>query len=80
MIEEILQNYLSDNLSVPVYLEVPETPPDEFVVIEKTGSGMSDHIYSAMFALQSHSLSLLGAAELNELVKSAMDCAIERKR
>ena len=72
MIETIVLNYLSDVLDVPVYMEVPESGT-EFVVLEKTGSGRQDYVNSATFAIQSYAESMEDAAELNELVKEAMD-------
>lgn len=73
MIETIVLNYLSEALSVPVSMEVPEDPPDQFVVIEKTGGGEENHIKSATLAIQSVADSLYQAAVLNEAVKTAMD-------
>lgn len=73
MIETIVLDYLSDALSIPVSMEVPENPPDQFVVIEKTGGGEENHIKSATLAIQSIAPSLYEAAVLNENVKSAMD-------
>ena len=73
MIETIVLDYLSDVLSVPVSMEVPEDPPDQFVVIEKTGGGKENHIKSATLAIQSIAPSLYEAAVLNENVKIAMD-------
>lgn len=72
MIEEKLLNYLAGQLEVPVHMEVPEDAPDEFVVIEKTGSGMENYIYTATFAVQSYAPSMYEAAALNEMVKDAM--------
>ena len=73
MIETIVLDYLSEALSVPVSMEVPEDPPDQFVVIEKTGGGEENHIKSATLAIQSVADSLYQAAVLNEAVKAYMD-------
>lgn len=72
MIEETLRGYLKDRLDVPVYMEIPEDMPETFVVLEKVGGGMENHIYSAAFAIQSYGMSLYAAAVLNEEVKGAM--------
>ena len=75
MIEKVVLDYLSDALQVPVYMQKPENKVpfgDTFVVLEKTGSGMENHIFSAVFAIQSYAPSLYEAAVLNEAVKSAM--------
>ncbi|MDO5776295.1 MAG: hypothetical protein Q4P22_06710 [Eubacteriales bacterium] len=77
MIEKIILDHLSSELSVPVYLERPEHPEKEYVLLEKTGSSVRNHIYSATLAIQSIAPTLYGAASLNELVKAAMDKAIE---
>lgn len=73
MIEETILNYLSDALDAPVSMEVPPEPPGRFVVLEKTGSSRTDHICSAVIAVQSFAESLLEAARLNERVKEAME-------
>lgn len=55
-----------------VYAERPESPPAEYWIIEKTGGDESDHIQTAMIAVQSiSSVSLLRAAEMNrEAIRS----------
>lgn len=73
MIEATILNYLNEKLSVDVYMERPEKDEGEYVVLEKTSGGKSNHIYQSTFAVQSFGNTLLGAAELNEEVKSAMD-------
>ena len=65
MIEKIAINHLSTALTVPVYMEIPENPPNTFVLVEKTGSSRTNRVNRAG--------SLLAAAELNERVKAAMD-------
>lgn len=77
MIEAVVLDYLSGCLQVPVYMEVPENPPDTYVVIEKTGSGRENWIDSAVMAIQSYAASLYEVATLNEQVKAAMDAIIE---
>lgn len=72
----ILKYLLSKDLSVGdhVYAEVPEHPPEKYIVIEKTGSSRTNRIDQAMVAIQSYAKkSLLDAMELNEEVKQAMD-------
>ncbi|MGI6086104.1 MAG: hypothetical protein ACOYIF_11845 [Acetivibrionales bacterium] len=77
MIELVIKNYLDSALSIPVSFEVPESPPSRFVVVEKTGSGKSDHIKSSTFAFQSYAESLYESAVLNELVKTAVEDLIQ---
>ena len=80
IIEEIVREYLSEQINVPVLMEVPETPserfqriPRRFIVLEKVGGGMTDYIDRASVAVQSYSLvSLYDAAELDDAVKAAM--------
>lgn len=79
MIEIVIKNYLTGVLSVPVYLEIPKSgAPASYVVVEKTGSGITNHIRRATFAIQSIASSMYEAAALNEEVKAAMDNAIIR--
>lgn len=77
MIEKIIFDYLKATLSVPIYMEVPaKNIPKKFVTIEKTGGGKDNHIGSAILAIQSYAGSLLLSAQLNEVVKDAMENAI----
>ena len=73
MIEKIVLDYLNNVLEVPAYMEMPESQPDRFVLIEKTGSSVEDYVYSATLVLQSYAESLYEASALNEEVKRAMD-------
>lgn len=72
MIEKIVYDYLNTAIDVPVFMEIPENEPIEFVVIEKTGSSRANLMDKATLAVQSYSNSLYNAAVLNELVKSKM--------
>lgn len=77
MVELIVKKHIEKVLSVPVYMEVPAEMPETFVTIEKTGSGRSNRLDSATFAVQSWAGSLQKAAELNQQVKKAMDSLTE---
>lgn len=68
MIEKILRDYLLGLVSVPVYVEVPSRPPGSYIVIERTGGSMENHIRSAMVAVQSIAPSMYAAAQLHEEV------------
>lgn len=72
MIEQTILNHLSASLPYPVYMEVPPDHGDAFHVLEKTGSGETDHICRSTFALQSYAPSLCGAAQMNSAAKAAM--------
>ena len=73
MIETIVLTALENQLSVPVYMEIPEEKPASYVVLNKTGSQRMNRIDSATFAVQSTAGTLYEAASLNELVKGVMD-------
>lgn len=73
MIETVILDYLNGILSVPAYMETPESKPEKYVIIEKTGSSAVDFIETATFAIKSHANTLQETAELNEAVKSAMN-------
>lgn len=81
MIEETIRSFLAERLDVPVRLSVPTPAPARFVVVEKTGSGYEDGIYSATIAVQSYGHNAcdhdgtLGAAQLNEQIKAAIQAA-----
>lgn len=80
MIEKVVFDYLVSKFEkdgIGVYMQEPENKnpsntPKKFVVIEKTGSGLTNHIHTAMFAIDSYAGSLFEAAELNEVVKQYM--------
>lgn len=71
MIEQTILDYLNDTLTESCYMEEPEGI-DTFILLEKTGSSLSNYVYSATFAIQSYATSLYEAAELNEKAKAAM--------
>lgn len=73
MIEKIVLDILTDRLTVPVCMEVPEDKPESYVILQKTGSQRQNRIDRATFAVQSIAPTLYEAAELNEGVKSVMD-------
>ncbi len=77
MIIITIKDYLAERTGIAAYCETPVNPPAEFLVIEKTGSGLVDHIPRATIAIQSNARTLLRAAEINELVKSAMTSIVE---
>ena len=80
MIETIVLNHLMTELNMTdVYMEVPEDPPDSFIVVEKTGGDRENHIYQSSIAVQSYGATLLAAATLNDSVKAAMDSLINEK-
>lgn len=74
MIELTVYNFLnnSEDIAAPVYMEVPSTHPASYYIVEKTGSSMSNHIYSSTLAIKSYGGSLYEAASLNEILKNVM--------
>ena len=73
-IEAKLIGYLKATLETDyVYAEVPENAPQEFFVIDKTGSFTENYIYTSTVAIQSYAKSKLRASELNEELKEAME-------
>lgn len=77
MIETTVLNYLK-TMGAPCYAERPEKEPDKpYLVIEKTGSTLENHIASATIAIQSWAQTLYEAAGLNEEVKAMMEGIID---
>ena len=73
MIEKTILDYMTERLApIRVVMEIPADKPSEFVLIEKTGSSLENHLYDSMFAVQSYSASMYDAALLNDKVKEAM--------
>ena len=81
MIEAIVLNHLiSKGMSIGsnVFMEVPVNPPDKYILLEKTGSGKTDQLNRATFAVQSIAkTALVDAAELNLEAIDAMESLIE---
>lgn len=77
MIEQIVLDFLKTKLDVPVYMERHEQEPESFVIIQMTGSGSSNKINNAVFAVQSYAPTMFRASVLNEQVKTALDDLIE---
>ena len=84
MVEVTIRNYLGGKLDVPVLMEEPEVPseqfptmPDAYVIMERIGGGKKNHIGSVSVALQSYGSSLYNAASLDETVRDAMDNIVE---
>lgn len=77
MIEKEILEYLKKRLSVPVFMEKPEKPPEKYVLIEKIGGSKSEHILSASIAFQSYADSLYSAVDLDDELRGAMDNIIE---
>lgn len=81
MIEKIVFDYLRsqeiEDIGNNVFMEVPEPPPERYILIEKTGSGRENRIDNATIAVQSISRNrdngLIQAARTNEAVKAAMN-------
>ena len=79
MIEKVILDYLNQHIGRLVWMEIPkgEDLPEEYVLMDKTGSSCKDHIHTAIIALQSSADSMINASALNEIVKSTMDNLIE---
>ena len=72
MIETLLFDELQKRTKFPVYPKVPETPPDRFLVLHKTGASFETQISTSTIAVQSYGESTFDAATINETVKEAM--------
>lgn len=73
IITKVLIDYLDSVLEVEAYRSIPKPVPEEFVVIEKTGSRTTDRISTSIIAIKSYSTSDYKAELLNEAVKTALD-------
>lgn len=73
MIEKVVLDYLTKQMTVPAYMEEPEEPPESYILIEKTGGGSQGPLKTATLTIQSYAGTLEKAAELNEEMKKAME-------
>lgn len=70
VIEEIIKNFINRISDTPVFFEVPEKNiPEEFFLIEKTGSSMENHINSSTLTVKSYAGRLFRASVLNDYIK-----------
>jgi len=72
-IEQYIIEYLDEKLPVPVRTEKPENAPKRYVLIDKTGSGKSNHLPEATIAFQSYAESRHEASRLNNTVKKVVE-------
>lgn len=72
MIESTVRKYLETELNVPTYLEHEDDMPSEYIMIERTGGSITNHLKGCTLAVQSISFSMHKSALLNEKVKDAM--------
>lgn len=73
MIEKTIMDFLKqqniEGIGENVFLEVPKKVPEQYVLIQKTGGNIVDHIKHATLAIRSiSSRSKYNAAEINEAV------------
>lgn len=73
MIELTVLRFLMQRLPHPVFMETPPAPPARYYILRKADSARENYIDSAMFTVMSYAESLLEAAKMNELAKTAMD-------
>lgn len=71
MIEKMIYDFLNKKLEVPAYMMEPKSPPDSYVLIDRT-AGDDEHVKTATIAIQSYGKSLIEACKLNEKVKEVM--------
>lgn len=76
MVEEIVLNFIKSK-KIHAYLETPEEQPEEYVLIQKTGSSRDCAVNGATIAIQSIAPSKFKAACLNEKVIKVMETIIE---
>lgn len=73
IIESLIINHLNNNLSVEAHSLIPANKPDSFVVVERTGGNINNHIKSGMFVTDCYAQTMEAAAELCEAVIAAME-------
>lgn len=67
MIEKTILDYLNANLVPTVVMERPNTPPEKFYILERTGGSINNQtIANGTFVIQSYAPSLYEAASMNE--------------
>lgn len=77
MIELIVRKYLTSKLEIPVVFEHQKNLPEQFILIQKTGSSRENFLNLSTIAIQSYGASLYDAAKLNEKIKNLVYDLIE---
>lgn len=72
MVEKVVLDYLSSNVTEKVLMEVPGTMPSEFYVLEKTGSSEAEGIFHSTIVVQSYAATLYRAAEMSDTIRGLM--------
>lgn len=83
-IEQFVIDYLERTLGISAYGQIPENPnpsddPQDFIVVQLTGSTMADHLWESTLAIQSYSDTLAKASRLNSRAVRAMLDIISEK-
>lgn len=68
MIEQQVLAFLRRHVSEQVVLMRRENPPEQYYLIEKTGSEVSNHIYSSTIVIQSCAETIEKAATMSDKV------------
>lgn len=77
MIERTIRKYLANKLEYPVTFEVQKNPPEQFYILEKTGGGCENMVYTSTLAIQSYADKMADAMLMNEALKEAMNGIME---
>lgn len=73
IIEQKIYDFLTMQSDIPVYFEFPEKDaPDEFFLVEKTGSTFAEHISSSTIAIKTYAGRMFRASVLNDFLKHIM--------
>lgn len=73
LIEQVIKEYLDEELSVDAFLEIPDPLPESFVVFRIADRGKTDQIEMATVEILSYAQSKYAAAALDEEVRELME-------
>lgn len=83
MLEVDIRNYLItaaiSGVTNNVYLEIPESKPSEFIIIQQTGETIEDVIHHSTIAIQSYGSTKYRSAQINQAVIKAMTGCVTAK-
>lgn len=72
MIEKVLIAYLNNVMSVPVYAEKPDNPPEKYIVLQLIDGGIINKVNAATIGFNSYADTLMNASDLNEELQDAL--------
>lgn len=77
LIEKIIIDFINSESPVNAYLQIPSSPPEKYIIVDKIGSKEKNFIHESSLALQSYAPTLQECAELSEALMELSSRLVE---